>query len=151
MPISQLSKAAFPPAWKGPHICVPGWAWSFVRLSLVLSPWLWNSERAGLVLLLLCHLGIPGFTFSGKVEVESSTVGLLPQNFEHMHNQSLVWTTSSLCSSCQSASWDPGSTTSRLAGRLSHPPVTQAGVQLYRLLLEQGLLLQQDAYRYRIP
>lgn len=119
---TQLSKAAFPPAWKAPHIFVPNWAWSFVRLSLVLSPWLGNSERAGLVLLLLCHPGIPAFPFSGKVEEVGSYTGrLLPQIFQHMHNKSLVWTTSSLCSSCQSTSWDPGSTSCRLAGHLSLP------------------------------
>lgn len=148
---TRLSKAAFPPAWKTPHICVPAWAWSFVRLSLVLSPWLRNSEKAGLVLVVLCHSGIPGLTLSGEIEAGSYIGWLLPQIFQHIHNKSLVWSTSSLCSSCQSTLWDPGSTSSRLAGHLPPLPVTWAGVQLSGLLLEQGLLLQQDVYRYGIP
>lgn len=128
---TQLNEAAFPPAWKSLHTCMPSWAWSFARLSLVLSPCLWNRERAGLILLLLCHSGIAGFTFSGKAEVGSYTGRLLPQIFQHIHTKSLVWTTSILCSSCQSTSWNPGNTSSRLAGHLSSPPVTWPGVQLY--------------------
>lgn len=110
---TRLSEAAFPPAWKTPHICVPAWAWSFVRLSLVLSPWLWSSDRTGSVLLLLCHSGIPGFSFSGKAEVGSYAGRLLPQIFQHIHNKPLVWTTSRVCCSCQPTWWDPGSTSSR--------------------------------------
>lgn len=85
---TRLSKAAFPPAWKTPHICVPAWAWSFVRLSLVLSPWLRNSEKAGLVLVVLCHSGIPGLTLSGEIEAGSYIGWLLPQIFQHIHNKS---------------------------------------------------------------
>lgn len=120
---TRLGKAAFPPAWKTPHICVPAWAWSFIRLSLMLSPWLRNSEKAGLVLVVLCHSGIPGLTFSGEIEAGSCIGWLLPQIFQHIHNKSLVWSTSSLCSSCQSTLWDPGSTSSRLAGHLPPPAV----------------------------
>lgn len=74
---------------------------------------LWSSDRTGSVLLLLCHSGIPGFSFSGKAEVGSYAGRLLPQIFQHIHNKPLVWTTSRVCCSCQPTWWDPGSTSSR--------------------------------------
>lgn len=64
---TQLSKAAFPPAWKTPHICVPAWACSFILLTLVLSPWLRSRERAGLILCCCVSQGYQDSLFLGKL------------------------------------------------------------------------------------